>query len=1244
MSKRSIELIAMVIVLVTSSLYGATPNPADPTLRLWLKADDLDATLNPGDAVNSWSDASSHGTIFAPDPVWDEAPHYAEITINPPTVISAIQFDASGDSTVPGSRDRLWQINNLAPDFDPLNMGANEPMTVFVVYSNSAATGWLGPYMPLIAKRGTGSCVWMLGNHSTGSTSQLYYVTYSTPLVYYSGNPYVIENRWNVSAMTIDASDTLNFYQDGDQNATVDLQLTGSSPETIIGRNLSTAEPAGIACHSQSCCGRGETFAGYIAEIIIYSRVLSSAEMSEMEEYLTGKYFVGEVPLDTPNPVDPNRTDYRPAFCGDQGTIFQLGDLNQDCYTNFIDFTYLASQWLTFNSPTVSQWNFEEDYSVANGNPNSVWSYGYFDGSNNFIRYNQLGTPPSPLINWTWNGNPDTNGNANKNTDSVNSYIRTDWGPGMGWRPGQCCIMTPANNLTFMPAGCFTAPATGTYDVAITFENRVVNHGQPSGVFVRIDNSEVFNTTVTGYQSGPENYANYTDTLSVSAGQTIMFGVYALTGQGLEFDGGLHQVGVQAVISGPPVLLACGGTDDEYLAADLNMDCKVDPNDLNMFVGNWLDCTSLANQTCGSYTDIAQQRANDELQLWMQAKFSGSTPKPPISFLYGSISSKGLLDTWTFDRTQESLDANRTKWTLTYTDSTSGLVVTCQAIEYDDYPAVEWVVYFENRGPQDTPILSDVQAADYRLTSRSTGQFMLYHAKGSTAVATDFQPLMTPLTPGTSLSFAPNLGRSSDTTLPFFNLAEPDNTGAVIAVGWSGQWAASFTRDADKNTNVRAGMQLTNLTLHPGERIRTPAILQLFWAGNPSRGQNQFRRLLLDHYSPRPGGTLVDPPIAASVHGMYCFECTSQTNMTQFIADIAAHSLPVDYVWIDAGWYDLNGTSSWVNVGTWEPDPIRYPNGMKPVVDEAHNHGYKFLLWCEPERVTNGSWLMNNHPDWVFTQGNDWPLLNLGNPDALAWVKSKFSDMIGDWGLDVYRHDFNVFPLSAWRTGEAADRQGMNEIRHIMGLYDYFDYLQAQHPNLIIDNCASGGRRIDFEMLKRAVTLTRTDYLWYSDSAQAMQYALSNWVPLTGLGTVSTSPYDFRSGMGSHFVTALNNADGAMWAPAIAQLNTLNSIRHLFRGDFYPLTGHSLGNDIWMAWQYDSPELGQGLVQAFRRPASTVAAMTFNLQGLEPAATYTVTNLDGGSVTETAADLMNIGLTITISDVPGSALITYTKN
>ena len=557
--------------------------------------------------------------------------------------------------------------------------------------------------------------------------------------------------------------------------------------------------------------------------------------------------------------------------------------------------------------------------------------------------------------------------------------------------------------------------------------------------------------------------------------------------------------------------------------------------------------------------------------------------------------------------------------------------------------ADQYILTFNARG--DTT--GDLTAVDFTATQRpqssSNDEFLLHYSRGSTAVASDFQPMELSLTPGTALTLKSNQGRSSDGILPFFNIEQPGNTGRIFAIGWSGQWNATFTRDAGSNLHVEAGMELTHLRLYPGEKIRTPAMLLTFWVGDYRDSQNKFRRLMLDHYSPHPDGQLVDPPVAASVHGTYGFEATTETNMKSFTTTLYNSHMPVDYVWIDAGWYDLNGGSSWVNVGTWEPDPVRYPNGMQPVADWVHLLGFKFLVWFEPERVTAGSWLDVNHPNWIFKNGGGWWLLNLGNPDALAWVKSEFSGMIDNWGLDVYRHDFNVFPLDKWRYGEASDRQGMNEIKHIMGLYEFWDYLLATHPNLIIDNCASGGRRIDFEMLRRSLTLTRTDYLWYSDSAQAMQYALSNWVPLTGLGSVSTSTYDFRSGMGAHYTYALNTS---LLGQGVASMTQYNQIRHYYMGDYYPLTPYSLSDDSWIAWQFDRYDLNEGMVQAFRRPnAAATSSMTFALRGLDPTANYTVDDLDTpGTVTMTGTVLMNPGLSVMIGSAPGSAIITYSKN
>ncbi|MEN6306572.1 MAG: glycoside hydrolase family 36 protein, partial [Anaerohalosphaeraceae bacterium] len=474
----------------------------------------------------------------------------------------------------------------------------------------------------------------------------------------------------------------------------------------------------------------------------------------------------------------------------------------------------------------------------------------------------------------------------------------------------------------------------------------------------------------------------------------------------------------------------------------------------------------------------------------------------------------------------------------------------------------QYGITFNSRGDA----TGDLTEISYAITSVSDiaeiNEFTLHYAQGDTGSPSDFQPIQRRLNRNVGFSLAPNKGRSSDTTMPFFNIEQPDHTGRIVAIGWTGQWKAALTRDSGKNLNVQAGMERTHLCLHPGEKIRTPAILMTFWAGDRIHAQNVFRRLIREHYSPRQNGKPADLPLCMSVHGTYSFEATSESNLKDFILKLKQNQCPVDYIWIDAGWYNLNGRNSWVNVGTWEPDQARYPNGMKPVVDYAHSNGYKLVLWFEPERVTKSSWLWNNHPEWIFRQGDDWPLLNLGNPDCLAWVKTTFGDMIGNWGVDVYRQDFNVFPLSAWRNGEAADRQGIHEIKHIMGLYEFWDYLLSRYPNLIIDNCASGGRRIDFETLRRSLVLWRDDHCWVSDSEQCINYGISMWLPWTGRGSVSTAPYDVRSGMGSFMSLAFNVNDNGIWKPANEAILQYKTVRHLFQGDYYLLTPYSLAKDV----------------------------------------------------------------------------------
>jgi hypothetical protein len=119
---------------------------------------------------------------------------------------------------------------------------------------------------------------------------------------------------------------------------------------------------------------------------------------------------------------------------------------------------------------------------------------------------------------------------------------------------------------------------------------------------------------------------------------------------------------------------------------------------------------------------------------------------------------------------------------------------------------------------------------------------------------------------------------------------------------------------------------------------------------------------------------------------------------------------------MDAGWYPcrIGGKNRWPMTGTWEPDPERFPRGLRAVCDHAHARGIRTLVWFEPERVVAGTWLGDQRREWLLppaVQQKDpaWhtSLLNLGHPEALRWLIAHTSRTIMEQGIDLYRQDFN---------------------------------------------------------------------------------------------------------------------------------------------------------------------------------------------------------------------------------------------
>jgi alpha-galactosidase len=569
------------------------------------------------------------------------------------------------------------------------------------------------------------------------------------------------------------------------------------------------------------------------------------------------------------------------------------------------------------------------------------------------------------------------------------------------------------------------------------------------------------------------------------------------------------------------------------------------------------------------------------------------------------------------------------------------------AVEYRDFPTVEWTLYFKNTGAADTPILENVQALDtrlerYRWPDYEFVEFILHHHTGSPCTPADYEPHRTVLKPQTEQRISGAGGRPTNSDLPYFNVAWPGE-GVIVVVGWPGQWAAQFTRDEGVGLRVQAGQELTHFTLHPGEEVRTPLIVLQFWKGDRRRAQNTWRRWMLAHNLPRPGGELPPAQMAAcSSHQFGEMIHANEENQIFFVDRYLEEGIQLDYWWMDAGWY-VNQTG-WPNTGTWEVDTQRFPRGLRAITDHAHAKGVKSIVWFEPERVTPGTWLAEHHPEWIFGGANG-GLLNLGNPEARQWLTDHVDQLINEQGIGLYRNDFNIDPLSFWRTNDAEDRQGITEIRYVEGFLAYWDELRRRHPNMLIDTCASGGRRNDLETLRRAVPLLRSDYILEPVGQQCHTYGIASWIPFYGTGVNSTDPYVFRSQMCPHITGCYDMRNRDQDFATLRRLcQQWRDLGPYYFGDYYPLTPYSLDPAHWMAWQFDRPDLGEGMMQVFRRADSVYEAARFPLRGLEPDARYTVADLDAPAATEmTGRELWEKGLLVRIADRPGAVVIRYQK-
>ena len=643
---------------------------------------------------------------------------------------------------------------------------------------------------------------------------------------------------------------------------------------------------------------------------------------------------------------------------------------------------------------------------------------------------------------------------------------------------------------------------------------------------------------------------------------------------------------------------------------------------------------------------MAILHANEsDMSLQVKLPFSVCPSDIPLSYRIGGVEYRGLPDSFSPKTTRVPIDSNITRFSFSG-ESPDGVTVSAEALCYRDFPVVEWTAWFSNEKNANTPIVSDI-----RIVSHFAGKTpVLYHSNGDDLTENGYETFRTPITE--TIPLCSENGLPNYKAFPYMRLCF-DDWFVNIALGWSGDWRASFSPE-DGGVAFSVGQKRCHFTICPGETMRTPRVTLMAAGESEDNARNLWRKWYFAHILPKENGAGIPPKMCMHVVDVGGEEFTGATTEVQLegLRNYINAGLKPDIWWMDAGWYRCD--HKWYeNVGTWECDRERFPNGMGEIGEFCEANGVRFLVWFEPERVRENTLVFRQHPEWLLRFGSSENyLFNLGDPAACKWMSDYINAKIDEYRIRVYRQDFNFEPLPYWLANETENRIGAMENLHVQGYLAYWDALIDRHPGLWIDSCAGGGRRNDLDTMRRAVTLHYTDIGYGNHPVKQKQHRLMfEWIPYFRAHNKNWDNPDGTYGQTDRDCDEFSFHNAL--APALTNMLFYQDDEEHFRisrkmvpvwrraaeielrGDYYPLTECRKDARDWFAMQFDDPEKGDGFVQVIRNTLVEEDTFVFKMKAVKPGAAYRFENMETGEVMRIASDRLIAGIPLSLAPRSG---------
>ncbi|MCE4027169.1 alpha-galactosidase [Microbacterium sp. Au-Mic1] len=326
-----------------------------------------------------------------------------------------------------------------------------------------------------------------------------------------------------------------------------------------------------------------------------------------------------------------------------------------------------------------------------------------------------------------------------------------------------------------------------------------------------------------------------------------------------------------------------------------------------------------------------------------------------------------------------------------------------------------------------------------------------------------------------------------------------------VHLAWSGNAQHYVEKSPSAGYAIGAGeiLEQGDVVLARNEAYSTPWIFASYSRNGLDAAAAQFHRW------DRASRVGVRPrPVTVNSWEAVYFEHESAT-LLELIE--AAARIGAERFVLDDGWF-LGRRSDAAGLGDWSVDPAVWPRGLGQIVDRVHDLGMEFGLWVEPEMISPDSDLAREHPDWISRLGKTRPLTwrnqqLLDLTDAAAWdnTYAQLDRLLNEYRIDYLKWDYNR------DSTEIGDGHTPRAHAQVEAAYRLLDTIRARHPDVEIENCSSGGGRVDLGIG------ARTDRVWISDTNDPVErYPIQRWamqlIPPERLGCHIGAPRSHTTG------------------------------------------------------------------------------------------------------------------------------------